>query len=70
MNAGADGQAVERARLPELCRDRPQQLAVLPNPIDPCGNHQFSHPFACGREAAFTETRWVTIRGDIAPYPF
>jgi benzaldehyde dehydrogenase (NAD) len=19
---------------------------------------------------AFTETRWVTIRGDIAPYPF
>jgi benzaldehyde dehydrogenase (NAD) len=19
---------------------------------------------------AFTETRWITIRGDIAPYPF
>ena len=19
---------------------------------------------------AFTETRWVTVRGDIAPYPF
>ena len=21
-------------------------------------------------EQAFTDTRWVTIRGDIAPYPF
>lgn len=23
-----------------------------------------------GGDAAFTDTRWVTIRGDIAPYPF
>jgi hypothetical protein len=23
-----------------------------------------------GDPPAFTETRWVTIRGDIAPYPF
>ena len=23
-----------------------------------------------GGDAAFTETRWVTVRGDITPYPF
>ena len=22
------------------------------------------------RRLAFTDTRWVTVRGDIAPYPF
>ncbi len=43
MNAGADGQAVERARLPELRRDRPQQpVCGLRNSI---GEDQFRpHP--------------------------
>jgi hypothetical protein len=25
---------------------------------------------SAGNDRAFTETRWGTIRGDIAPYPF
>ena len=69
MNAGADGQAVERARLPELRRDRPQQLAVLPNPIDPCGNHLVSHPFTRGREARLPGTGLKVRLGQPVPHP-
>jgi benzaldehyde dehydrogenase (NAD) len=29
-----------------------------------------SDTVAAGARLAFTDTRWVTVRGDIAPYPF
>jgi hypothetical protein len=34
VNAGPDGEPAERQRLPELRRDRPEQLTVLGNPVN------------------------------------
>src|SRR6266566_2234766 len=44
VDAGADGQAVERAGPPALVRDAPQQPAVLADPVDARGNHLVSLP--------------------------
>jgi hypothetical protein len=35
--------------------------------VEPAIRHEFG---GTANLEAFTDTRWVTIRGDIAPYPF
>jgi acyl-CoA reductase-like NAD-dependent aldehyde dehydrogenase len=82
LGTGRDAPVIEPATGQEIGRTgiaTPADVARAAQTVDDEPNIPFGGIGASGTGArfggaanldAFTDTRWVTIRGDIAPYPF